>query len=556
MLQLVTDNMSAIGCGVKWVHDSNYLLSIVTQSCWFDSVKWCYLYLSNYYEVYGTLTKGDDKLDKRNDIMSLTEKLKDYAETSVDWDGEGDDAEWTIGIVLFHASWNTLPSKRIYTLLSRVLDSALRKKGYQHCHIFKSSIEVDESDEDLAEFIGETSTVNSFPSTSSELPILSTYLRKKNRTEATMHHVSSIPSSDIIRFLKLPNMIFDSGIFMSKILRPVQEKIEDLEMKYGLKSYDDCSKNALRIFIAGDRSSVGKSSICLGILGSLIASGYSPDDLAYIKPATQSESTQLIQLYCEKHGVQCVPIGPLVYYRGFTRAFLAGEAGSTVEWLHRCATAVDRVARGKRIVLVDGVGFPAVGSICGTSNAAVAMACGYPLENMGVRCSMGVVLVGGSGVGAAIDAFNLNATYFEQAGVPVIGGIFNKLPESGFYSLENCKQQISAYFNQSEEQIEKGRRPFGFVPLFPRITGKFALTYVDEYIEIFRTHVDIDAIINASQVQKDSSIVDGDNVFQAQKRIKLSSSPSPQTHHNPIVSVRSRREIEAAAITAGAAPSA
>lgn len=463
------------------------------------------------------------------------------------------DTEWAMGIILFHGSWNTLQPTHIDTLVSRLVDSALRKQGYQHCRMFGSSVQVDNSDEDLALYIGETSSSKySFSSVSSELPILFIFLRNRKSTDVMMHHISSIPSPDIVQFLKTPNMSFDSTFYLSKILRPVQAEIEDLESKYGLEiHYMDSSSDALRIFIAGDRSSVGKSSICLGIMGSLLAKGYLPDTLAYIKPATQSESTQLIQLYCDKHGILCVPIGPLVYYRGFTRAFLAGEAGSTQEWLDHCATAVDRVARGKRIVLVDGVGFPAVGSICGTSNAAVAMACGYPADNIGERRPMGVILVGGSGVGAAVDAFNLNAAFFEQSDVPVIGGIFNKLSESGFYSLENCKEQVSAYFSQSIEQTEKGRRPFGFVPLFPRIAGNFALTYVDEYIEIFRTHVDIEAIIHAAKELKEESTSD---VERAPKRSKLlSASPTLQI---PVGAVRSRQQIEAEAITAGAAPSA
>ena len=40
-------------------------------------------------------------------------------------------------------------------------------------------------------------------------------------------------------------------------------------------------------------------------------------------------------------------------------------------------------------------------------------------------------------VAVVVDAFNLNATYFEAANVPVIGAIFNKLSLNGFYSLEN-----------------------------------------------------------------------------------------------------------------------
>jgi hypothetical protein len=48
------------------------------------------------------------------------------------------------------------------------------------------------------------------------------------------------------------------------------------------------------LFIAGDKSQVGKSSVCLGLLGSLLQLGYKPHELAYIKPATQCESPQLV----------------------------------------------------------------------------------------------------------------------------------------------------------------------------------------------------------------------------------------------------------------------
>jgi hypothetical protein len=491
-----------------------------------------------------------------NDELSMTDLQQLIDDHAV----FGNDTEWRIGIILFYGSWNALPIARIHTLVSRLVRTALRKQGYQNCHIFGRSIQVDQNDDDLAQFIGEKTQSNViFSSVSSELPILSVLLQQRSQCsyETKLHHISNISSSDIIQFLKMPTMSFDSPLYMSKILYHVQRTVEDIETKYSLDiNYWNSSSDALRIFVAGDRSSVGKSSICLGIIGSLLASGYTPDTLAYIKPATQSESTQLIQLYCDQHGIQCIPIGPLVYYRGFTRAFLAGQVGSTEEWLDRCGRAVDRIARGKRIVVIDGVGFPSVGSICGTSNAAVAKACGYLLDrNNGIRRRpMGVLLVGGSGVGAAVDAFNLNAAFFEQSHVPVMGGIFNKLPESGYYSLDNCKEQISAYFRQSAEQVEKGRRPFGFVPLFPRIAGNFALSYVDEYIDMFRTHVDIDAIIQAAQQHKESSsLIEGEMGYPSPKRIKLSASTAP---HIPVVPVRSRQEIEAEAITSGAAPSA
>ena len=75
-----------------------------------------------------------------------------------------------------------------------------------------------------------------------------------------------------------------------------------------------------KIFIAGDKSQVGKTSVCMGILGSLLERGYHPEEVAYIKPATQCESVQLIHKYCNSVGIECVGLGPIIFYSGFTRA--------------------------------------------------------------------------------------------------------------------------------------------------------------------------------------------------------------------------------------------
>lgn len=80
---------------------------------------------------------------------------------------------------------------------------------------------------------------------------------------------------------------------------------------------------------------------------------------------------------------------------------------------------------------MDGVGYPAVGSICGVSNGDVAAALGAP-----------VLLVGKSGVGDAVDSYNLNACFFEARGVRVLGGVFNRISLDGYYSLERCREVI------------------------------------------------------------------------------------------------------------------
>jgi BioD-like phosphotransacetylase family protein len=126
--------------------------------------------------------------------------------------------------------------------------------------------------------------------------------------------------------------------------------------------------------------------------------GVKPSELAYIKPVTQCEAEQSVVKFCNLTGIACEGIGPVVFYRGFTRAFLDGQAGTSEELIQSAVAAVDTIQRGKKIVVVDGVGYPAVGSICGISNADVARALGAP-----------VLLVGKSGVGDAVDSFNLNA---------------------------------------------------------------------------------------------------------------------------------------------------
>jgi MoxR-like ATPase len=74
---------------------------------------------------------------------------------------------------------------------------------------------------------------------------------------------------------------------------------------------------------------------------------------------------------------------------------------------------VATIAKGRRFVIVDGVGYPAVGSIAGVSNADVARLLGAP-----------VLMIGRPGLGDAVDAMNLNSTFFTANGGSVLGAIW------------------------------------------------------------------------------------------------------------------------------------
>mgnify|MGYP003387754763 CR=1 FL=1 len=134
------------------------------------------------------------------------------------------------------------------------------------------------------------------------------------------------------------------------------------------------------LFISGDRASVGKSTVCLGVLASLLYGSYTnegthkllPQALAYINPVTQREDDTIVTKFCRSVGIDCVPVGPVVFYKGFTRAFLSDECEySREQYLEQIIQKVKSLKLNKKLVVVDGVGYPSVGSICQLSNADV-----------------------------------------------------------------------------------------------------------------------------------------------------------------------------------------
>ncbi|MGR9054045.1 MAG: hypothetical protein ACU84J_15495, partial [Gammaproteobacteria bacterium] len=58
------------------------------------------------------------------------------------------------------------------------------------------------------------------------------------------------------------------------------------------------------LYIMGAASGVGKSTICAGLLAWLLTNGYSPGQLAYIKPMTQCVAKQPVGNFCEQTGIE------------------------------------------------------------------------------------------------------------------------------------------------------------------------------------------------------------------------------------------------------------
>eukprot|EP01094_Clydonella_sp_ATCC50884_P009356 TRINITY_DN18881_c0_g1_i1.p1 TRINITY_DN18881_c0_g1~~TRINITY_DN18881_c0_g1_i1.p1 ORF type:complete len:311 (+),score=56.98 TRINITY_DN18881_c0_g1_i1:13-945(+) len=210
-------------------------------------------------------------------------------------------------------------------------------------------------------------------------------------------------------------------------LSPVQE----LEGDNGVQPSTTMRANTARyLMVAGDKASVGKSSVCIGLLHSLVKAGLPASDIAYIKPATQCMRVQPVSKYCEANGIAHAARSPLIFYSGFTQEFVNGEAGTSDELMSKIKKAISKVSDGKRLVVVDGVGFPTVGSIVGCSSAQIAAEIG---------ASVIIVSPGLTGsLGTAVDSFSLNRAPFDVARIPVIGTVVSKCPQDRADMMQRC----------------------------------------------------------------------------------------------------------------------
>ena len=155
----------------------------------------------------------------------------------------------------------------------------------------------------------------------------------------------------------------------------------------------------------------------MGILAQLLASGYAPNQLAYIKPVTQCTAQQTVALFCQQTKIPCMDIGNLVFRKGFSRDFIDGLTKHSDGLRTDVLASIASIGKDKDVVIIDGVGDPSVGSVVGVSNVDVALS---------LPCS--VVFVGKPGIGAALDNTVLCVSFMQNKGLTNIGIIYNKIP--------------------------------------------------------------------------------------------------------------------------------
>lgn len=180
----------------------------------------------------------------------------------------------------------------------------------------------------------------------------------------------------------------------------------------------------------GSGTGAGKSTVCMVILAQLLAAGFDPKQLAYIKPVTQCIAQQPVALFCEHTGIAYVDIGPLVFKKGFSKEFIAGLTKPAAVLMPNILALIRNLGKDKAIVIIDGIGHPAVGSVVGVSNVDLALA-----------LSAKALFVGNPGVGAALDNTVLCVSFMQTKGLNDIGVLYNKIPVSAFSGIKRLLSQ-------------------------------------------------------------------------------------------------------------------
>lgn len=215
------------------------------------------------------------------------------------------------------------------------------------------------------------------------------------------------------------------------------------------------------LHVAGDRSQVGKSTVCLALMKSLIDQKVvSPSEIAYIKPMTQCIKPTEVARYCLMNGIECAPIGPIVFKRGFTSEVIDGKHGSRESRLQSIKREIERIGKDKKLVIIDGVGYVSVGSVINIDNVDVAK-----------LLNAYSILIVRSGIGDSIDTTNLLLSYYEAKDIQYfrdrfVGVIYNvkERAKSKVYRIPNISKYVSTYFERHRSDL----KILGWIPPTPK----------------------------------------------------------------------------------------
>eukprot|EP00520_Triparma_pacifica_P015906 CAMPEP_0118632164 /NCGR_PEP_ID=MMETSP0785-20121206/294_1 /TAXON_ID=91992 /ORGANISM="Bolidomonas pacifica, Strain CCMP 1866" /LENGTH=362 /DNA_ID=CAMNT_0006522907 /DNA_START=240 /DNA_END=1328 /DNA_ORIENTATION=+ len=291
-------------------------------------------------------------------------------------------------------------------------------------------------------------------------------------------------------------------------------------------------KMQARIYVTGGSSHAGKSTFTMLLLSALLKLGIK--SLGYVKPTTQCEKKSITTIFCEHNSILTTG-SPVVYYKGYTRSYLKGQTSTRSETHDLIASTIDANFSSVDVLVIDGVGYPAVGSITDTSNASVCRTLRSP-----------AIVVTPTGVGNAVDTYDYCRCYMLFNGCDVLGGVVNGVAREGFYDLKSVREYVGMGLGN------KGEVLYGVVPKFEelvdirdddlRMESMVKEGGLDALTDEFLKNVDVGGIVRDAQVwawrnqpgSEGGEIgVNGMRVERQWQRQRQQYQHQQQHHHNP-----------------------
>lgn len=123
----------------------------------------------------------------------------------------------------------------------------------------------------------------------------------------------------------------------------------------------------------------------------------------------------LVREHFKLHHIDYEDMSPVIIPQGYTKKYVDGEI-TFEQQLQDVTRSMQNVSKASDVVLLEGTGHCAVGSIVGLNNAKVASVIGADM-----------VLVANGGLGSAFDELELNRILCQHYNVRIAGVIINKV---------------------------------------------------------------------------------------------------------------------------------
>jgi len=186
--------------------------------------------------------------------------------------------------------------------------------------------------------------------------------------------------------------------------------------------------NPRPIFVAATKQHVGKTTTSLAIMSGLQKRF---DKVGFIKPVGQQHVTVhspsvghdvrvdkdicLLKEQFRLDHIDYTDMSPVIIPSGYTKKYLDGEISFETQQ-QAIEDSFRKVQDASDIVLIEGTGHCAVGSIVNVNNAKVASMLGASM-----------LLIANGGLGKAFDELELNRVLCEKHNVPIAGVVINKV---------------------------------------------------------------------------------------------------------------------------------